>query len=140
MSKRLLLKPVLAFVDFVILTGTFTLAYWLRFQLNFLPERPVPSFELYFRFSFLVGIIGFSMLSSSGMYRLRQLSFGVEEFFRIFRAVTYSSLIIMVMNFIFRGYITGYDVETYSRLIILIAWFLSLVLLTCWRFSMALVF
>ncbi len=140
MSKRLLLKPVLASVDVVILTGTFTLAYWLRFQLDFLPERPVPSFELYFRFSFLVGILGFAMLSSSGMYRLRQLSFGVEDFFRIFRAVTYSSLIIMVMNFIFRGYITGYDVETYSRLIILIAWFLSLVLLACWRFGMALVF
>ena len=140
MSKRLLLKPVLAFIDIVILTGTFILAYWLRFQLDFLPERPVPSFELYFRFSFLVGLLGFAMLSSSGMYRLRHLSFGIEDFFRIFRAVTFSSLMIMLMNFIFRGYITSYDVETYSRLIILFAWFLSLVLLSCWRVSMALVF
>ena len=140
MSKRFLLKPVLAFVDIVILIGTFILAYWLRFQLDFLPERPVPSFELYFRFSFLVGPLGFAMLSSSGMYRLRHLSFGIEDLFRIFRAVTFSSLIIMVMNFILRGYITSYDVETYSRLIILFSWFLSLVLLSCWRVSMALVY
>jgi exopolysaccharide biosynthesis polyprenyl glycosylphosphotransferase len=140
MSKRLLLKPVLAVVDFVILTGTFILAYWLRFQLDFLPERPVPSFELYFRFSFLVGFLGFAMLHASGLYRLRHLSFDIEDFFGVFRAVTFSALIVMVMNFIFRGYITGYDVETYSRLIILFSWFLSLVLLSLWRISMALVF
>jgi exopolysaccharide biosynthesis polyprenyl glycosylphosphotransferase len=140
MSKRLLLKPILAFVDFVILTGTFLLAYWLRFQFDFLPEVPVPSFDLYFRFSFLVGVLGFSMLYSSDMYRLRHLSFGVEDFFGIFRAVTLCALIIMVMNFIFRGYITSYDVETYSRVIIFFSWFLSLVLLSLWRFSMALVF
>ena len=137
MSKRFLLKPILAFVDFVILTGVFLLAYWLRFQLEFLPERPVPSFDLYFRFSFLVGLLGFAMLYSSGMYRLRHLSFGVEDFFGIFRAVTFSSLIIMVINFIFRGYITSYDVETYSRLIILMCWLLSLVLLSLWRLGIA---
>ena len=56
MRKRLLLKPVLAVVDFIILTGTFLLAYWLRFQLEFLPAVPVPSFELYFRFSFQLEI------------------------------------------------------------------------------------
>ncbi len=140
MSKRLLLKPVLACVDFAILTGTFLLAYWFRFQLAFLPEAPVPSFDLYFRVSFLVGILGFTMLSFSGMYRLRHLSFGVEDFFGIFRAVTFCSLFIMVMNFVFRGYLTSYDVETYSRLIIFFAWFLSLILLSTWRFVTALVF
>ena len=140
MSKRLLLKPILAVVDFLLLTGTFVFAYWLRFQLDFLPERPVPAFELYFRFSFLVGLLGFAMLYSSGLYRLRHLSFVIEDFFGIFRAVTFSALIIMATNFILRGYITTYDVETYSRLIIIISWFLSVILLTCWRASAALVF
>ncbi len=140
MGKRILLKPILAIVDFSILTGTFLLAYWLRFQLEFLPEVPVPSFELYFRFSFFVGVIGFAMLHSSGMYRLRHLYFGVDDFFAVFRAVTFSALIIMVMNFIFRGYITSYDVETYSRVIIFFSWFLSVVLLSLWRAGTALVF
>lgn len=140
MNKRLLLRPLFALVDICILGGAFLLAYWLRFDLTFLPEKPIPAFELYFRFSFLVGIIGFAMLYSSGMYRLRQLSFGIEDFFSLFKAVTFSAMIIMAMNFILRGYITGYDVETYSRLIIVIAWLLSLLLLTCWRMSTALLF
>jgi exopolysaccharide biosynthesis polyprenyl glycosylphosphotransferase len=74
------------------------------------------------------------------MYRLRKLSFGIEDFFCILKAVTFSGLIIMATNFILRGYISGYDLETYSRLIIFIAWLLSLVLLTLWRWGGALVF
>ena len=140
MRKRLLLKPILAVVDFIILTGAFLLAYWLRFQLEFLPEVPIPSFDLYFRFSFLVGVLGFAMLYSSGMYRLHHLSFGIEDFFGVFRAVTFSALIVMAMNFVFRGYITTYDVETYSRLVIFISWLLGLISLSLWRISTSLVF
>jgi len=139
MRKRLLLKPILALVDISILVCTFQLAYWLRFQIPFLPERPIPSFELYFRFSFLVALVGFGMLHSSGLYRQRHLSFRIEDFFAIFRAITFTALIIMATNFILRGYITGGDIETYSRLIILIAWLMSLVLLTLWRAGGALV-
>ena len=63
--------------------------------------------------------------------------FGIEDFFGIFRAVSLSAPIVMVMNFIFRGYITSYDVETYSRLIAIFFWFLSLLLLNCWRICTA---
>ena len=137
MRKRLLLKPVLALVDIAILAGTFQLAYWLRFKIPLLPELPIPTFELYFRFSFLVALIGVVMLHSSGLYRVRRLSFRLEDFFGVFRAVTFTAFIIMATNFILRGYIAGYDVETYSRLIILIAWSMSLVLLTLWRVGLA---
>ena len=140
MSKRLLLKPVLAVVDSLILVGSFLFAYWLRFDLAFLPERPVPSFELYTKFSLLVGLLGFTMLYFSGLYRLQHLSFRIEDFFSILRAVTFTSLIIMVMNFVLRGYITDYEVETYSRLIIFLSWFLSFMALTCWRAGAALGF
>ena len=140
MRKRFLLRPILAVVDFIVLTGAFLLAYWLRFQLEFLPEVPVPSFDLYFRFSFLVGVLGFAMLYSSGMYRLHHLSFGIEDFFGVFRAVTFSALIVMAMNFVFRGYITTYDVETYSRLVIFISWLLGLISLSLWRISTSMVF
>lgn len=139
MKKRLLLKLVLAIVDIIILGGAFLLAYWLRFALPFFPARPVPPFDLYFHFSFLVALVGFAMLYSAGLYRLRNLSFGVEDFFGILRAVTFSLLIIMAINFVLRGYIT-HDLETYSRIIILISWLLSLVLLTLWRFGTSTVF
>ena len=137
MRKRLFLKPVLAFVDIAILVCTFQFAYWLRFQIDFLPERPVPAFELYFRFSFLVAFVGFGMLHTSGLYRLRHLSFRIEDFFAILRAITFAAMIIMAINFILRGYITGGDIETYYRLIIFIGWFMNLVLLTFWRAGVA---
>ncbi len=140
MSKRLLLKPFLALADTAILAGAFQLAYWLRFQLQFLPERPAPPFDLYFHFSFLVALIGFAMLHASGLYRLHRLSFGIEEFFAVFRAVSFTALIVMAMNFVLRGYLTRDDVETYSRIIILISWGLSLVLLSLWRSGCSLVF
>ncbi len=140
MRKRLLLKPILALVDIVILAGTFQLAYWLRFQFSFLPDRPIPSFEIYFRFSFLVALIGFGMLYASRLYQLRHLSFRIEDFFAVVRAVTFTALIIMATNFTLRGYITGGDIETYSRLIIAITWLMSVVLLTVWRGGISLAF
>lgn len=140
MTKRLLLKLTLALIDAGLLAGAFQLAYWLRFQLQFLPERPVPPFDLYFRFSFLVALIGFVMLQTSGLYRLYRLSFRIEEIFALFRAVTFTALIVIAMTFILRGYLTRDDVETYSRLIIFIFWILSLVMLTLWRWSTSLVF
>lgn len=138
MRKRLLLGPILAAGDMAILAGAFQLAYKLRFQLLFLPDRPAPPFELYSQFSFLVALIGLVMLHSSGLYRSQYFSFGLEPFFSIFRAVSFTSLIIMAMNFVLRGYITRYDVETYSRIIIFISWGLSLIFLSLWRWSTSL--
>lgn len=137
MRKRLLLGPVLAAGDMAILAGAFQLAYKLRFQLLFLPDRPAPPFELYSQFSVLVALIGVLMLHSSGLYRPQRHSFSLESFFFILRAVTLTSLIIMAMNFVLRGYITRYDIETYSRLIIFISWGLSLVFLSLWRWSIS---
>lgn len=140
MKKRILLKPVFALVDIALLAAVFQVAYLLRFEFAFLPDRPIPSFELYFRFSFLVALIGFGMLSASGMYRLRHFSFKLEDFFAIFRAVTYMALIVMATNFVFRGYIAGSGIETYSRIIVLLAWLMSIIVLSLWRISCAICF
>jgi exopolysaccharide biosynthesis polyprenyl glycosylphosphotransferase len=74
------------------------------------------------------------------MYRLKRLSFGIEQFFSIFKAVTFTALIIMIMNFALRGIITNYDVETHSRLIVVMSWVLSLMFLTIWRLSLSAIF
>jgi exopolysaccharide biosynthesis polyprenyl glycosylphosphotransferase len=130
---KFFLKVVLLFGDFFLLSGAFLLAYYLRFAHPIFPERPVPPFEIYFNFSFLVALIGSAMLYTSGVYRLKRYALGIEDFFSILRAVTFSSFSIMAMNFALRGIITRYDVETYSRLILLISWAMSLLLLTLWR-------
>ena len=135
MRKRTLLKPILGIADFAILAGSFQLAYWMRFHLPWLPERPEPPFDLYFQFSFLVGTTGVIILQLLGLYRLHRLSFGLEEFLTVLRAVTLNCVILAAINFVFKGYITRYDVETYSRLIIIISWLLSPILLTAWRLA-----
>jgi len=137
MKKRLLLGAVLALGDFALLAGTFQLAYLLRFHLLFLPDRPAPPFELYQQFSVLVALIGAIMLHTAGLYRPQHFSFGLGPFFSVFRAVTLTSLIVMAMNFVLRGFITRYDVETYSRLIIIFSWGLGLVALSLWRWSLS---
>jgi exopolysaccharide biosynthesis polyprenyl glycosylphosphotransferase len=135
--KKISLTFVLIIGDIAILVGTFLLAYFLRFSIRFLPERPAPPFELYFQISFLIALVGFAMLHSSGMYRIRRISFEIEDFFALFRAATFSLLIIMVMNFAFKGIITRDDLETYSRLILLISWVLNLIFLSLWRFGVS---
>jgi len=138
-SKRLLLGLILAVGDMALLAGAFQLAYKLRFLLLFLPDRPAPPFELYLNFSALVSLIGFLMLQSAGLYRPQRFAFGLESLFAIFRAITFTSLIAMAVIFVLRGFLTRYDVATYSRLIIFISWGLSLVLLGLWRWGISIV-
>ena len=135
-----MLKPVFAAIDASVLVAVFLLSYWLRFHLPLLPERPIPNVELYIRFSIVVAIVGLGLLHSSGLYRLRTLSFRLEDFFAIVRAVTTSCMIIMATNFILRGYLARTEFETYSRLIIVISWLLSIIFLTTWRSGVSLLF
>ena len=140
MKKRTLLKPIFMLNDIAILTVSFQLAYWIRFRLSFLPDRPEPSFELYSQFSYLVAIIGFVMLEASGMYQVKRLTFGISDFMKILRAITVSSVIVAAVSFLLRGYITDYEGENFSRLIILLAWIISIVSVTAVRLVFSYVF
>lgn len=135
MKRLLLFKFVLLTGDVLIFFGSFLCAYYVRFSLPVFPLRPVPPFDLYFHFSFLVVLIGCTMAYTSGMYRLKHSLFKIEDAFGIFRAVTSTLLIVMAMSFALRGFITQYDIETYSRLIVAIAWVLNLCALTLWRWG-----
>lgn len=134
-KHSLFLKFVLAFGDILIFFGSFLCAYSVRFSLAIFPSRPMPPFDLYFNFAFLVVLIGFCMAYTSGMYRLKHFLFKIGDAFDIFRAVTLTLLIVMAMSFALRGYTTQYDIETYSRLIIALAWGLNLIFLTLWRWG-----
>ncbi len=140
MKRRMTFKIILALGDVLILSGGFLLAYYFRFSLTILPQQSSPPLEIYFRFSYFVGLVGFLMLNAFGMYRLQHPSFKVDDFFSILRAVTFNSLIIMALSFALKGIITRYDVETYSRLVVAMAWLLSLIALTLWRWGFSICF
>lgn len=136
-KRRSIARPLLALGDGLLLAASFQLAYWMRFQATFLPQMPVPPFDLYFRYSFLTGIVGIALIYVGGLYRLDRLTFTVEDWFRLVRAVSLTAVVVVIMNFLLRGYIAGQGFETYSRLIILIFWIVGSILLTAWRWSVA---
>ncbi len=138
-NEKTLFKVVLAVLDTTVVAGAFLLSYWLRFHLPFFPPPPEADFGTYFRFSFFIGFAGFVTLYSSGMYRLQQPFFGIDDFFSVVKAATLSHLIAAAVGFAIRGRIPGDPMETYSRIVIAVSWLLGIVLLTFWRLGFDLI-
>lgn len=132
-NRKALFKSTLALGDFVAVCGSFMAAYWLRYHLPFLPPPPPGDFGLYLRFSFFISFVTFVTLYSSGLYRLEQPFFGVDDFFAIIKAITLSHLVSAAVGFAIRGRIPGDPLETYSRIVLAQSWLISIVALTAWH-------
>ena len=126
-------KVVLATFDTGFLASAFLLAYWARFHLPVFPTPPEADFGTYLRFSLFIGFVGFVTLYNSGMYRLKQPFFGIDDFFAVVKSVTLSHLIAAAVSFAIRGRIPGDSIETYSRIVIAVSWLLGIFILTFWR-------
>ncbi len=133
MDLKAAFKILLAVVDVCIVAGGLISAYWLRFHLPFFPPPPEADFATYFRFSFLIGFVSFVTLYASGMYRLQQPCFGIDDFFAVLKSVTLAHVIAAAVGFAIRGRLPGDSIETYSRIVIAMSWLIGCVLLTCWR-------
>ena len=132
-NRKALFKSALASGDAASVCGAFMLAYWLRYHLPFLPPPPPGDFGLYLRFSFFIAFATFVTLYSSGLYRLQQPFFGVDDFFAIIKAITLSHLVAAAVGFAIRGRIPDDPLETYSRIVLGQSWLLSIVALTVWH-------
>jgi len=132
-NRKAVFKSTLALGDFACACGAFMVAYWLRYHLPFLPPPPPGDFGLYFRFSIFISLATFVMLYSSGLYRLEQPFFGVDDFFSIIKAITLSHLVSAAVGFAIRGRIPGDPLETYSRIVLAQSWLLSIATLTSWH-------
>ena len=132
-NRKAAFKAVLAIGDLGFAILGFIVAYWLRFHLPFLPPPPPADFGLYFRFSLFIGFVGFLSLYTTGLYRLEQPFFGVDDFFAIIKASSFAHLIAAAVGFAIRGRIPGDPVETYSRMVLAMSWLLAIVFLTTWR-------
>jgi exopolysaccharide biosynthesis polyprenyl glycosylphosphotransferase len=138
-NEKALFKVALAVVDTALVAGGFMLAYWLRFHLPVFPPPPKADLGTYVRFSAFIGFAGFVTLYTSGMYRLQQPFFGIDDFFAVVKSGTLSHLIAAAVSFAIRGRIPGDEIETYSRIVIAMSWLLCIVLLTFWRLGFDLV-
>ncbi len=61
--------------------------------------------------------------------------FGMVYSFAIVKSITISFLILMVTIYALRGYISQYDFNPYSRLVIGFSWLISIFILAIWRWS-----
>lgn len=116
--------PVVALcTDALWIVVSFVAAYYLRFSLPLFPLDPgYPSLQ-----SYLPGVAGalviwIVLLSRSGMYQMGQTRCLGDQLAAVFKAGALSFLLFLAAAFFFRD-------QTYSRLVVALAWVLTLILL-----------
>ncbi len=108
--------------DIMVLSGAFVAAYALRFSGWPIPLRhDVPALILYLQaLPIVIGVV-LICFQYAGLYIQRRGISGVDEFPRIFKALTVAFLIVIGLSFFYRR-------VTYSRIVLFYAWGFSIVL------------
>lgn len=132
-QKAEFLVPLLnIFSDIIAIEVSFLLAYWVRFYFDpfvkiFPLDGPIPPLSGYFQLSILVIPIWLLIFQSRKMYRLRRVVFIFDEFFLIGRLVTFG----IIFSF---GLIFFYRIFPYSRIVFVLIWIFSILLITFGRY------
>jgi len=117
-----LLVVVRIILDVAAINAAFVLAWWIRFASGWL-EVPLGQqpLEPYLRALIVITLVWLLVFRSCDMYRRAEPRPAPDEFYRVFIAATLTMLVLMAMSFLYRGH-------EFSRLTILIAWVLSVLL------------
>ena len=131
MSRRLLVLHLIC--DFASIMVAFTTAYWLRFNIDLFPIRPVPDISVHVRVSLFSSIIGLLCLQANQMYTIRLRQISLDLAFGVIRSMGLSGFLVVLISFLFRELIVLSGQETLSRLILGISFFLSSLIMLFWR-------
>lgn len=120
--------------DLVLVNLSFLLAYWSRF---FLPKpftipapKGIPSIEPYLHGLIFVSAVFLLVFRNLGLYRPRRGHLGItDEFYSTMIGSTLAVLVLLSMTFFYRGF-------EYSRLVLALAWGISVILLGSSRASL----
>ncbi|MFH1361055.1 MAG: hypothetical protein ABIH69_00140, partial [bacterium] len=103
-------------VDGLIVAFSFFLAYFLRFKiLLFITPETIPLFHEYTTVLIFITLIWLAIFQLLGLYDKKKLSVLIDEIASIFLAVTFGSLALLGLLFLYKEYWV-------SRLVILNAW------------------
>ncbi len=113
--------------DAVLILVAFALAYWIRFHSALIPpSRGVPSFSYYLSGSLFIMIVWLFVFYFLGLHdEKRKLSY-LDEAWEVFKGAVIGTLIALFPTFFFRAF-------TYSRLVVVIASILAVVLVLSGR-------
>jgi len=116
--------------DLIAVLGSVAASYVLRFFYLDYAFMPVPEnapFAAYAKAVFVVVPVYFVFLKAYGLYNPHRRVRRIEEIFIVFKAASFSILVLMACTFFYRGF-------TYSRVYLVILWVLSSVLLSMARY------
>lgn len=128
-----LLIPLLNILsDILAIEASFLLAYWLRFHFGplvslFPIKGEIPPISGYITLSLIVIPVWLLIFQSRKMYRLKRVVFIFDEFFLISRLVTFG----IIFSF---GLIFFYRIFPYSRIVFVLIWINSILLITFGRY------
>lgn len=130
-SSEMFVPAITLLSDIIAIEVSFLFSYWLRFNTplaKLIPfELPGPTLTGYIVLSLMVIPIWLFIFQSRKMYRARRVVFILDEFFLITRLVTFG----IIFSF---GLIFFYRVFPYSRLVFVIIWAVSIILITVGRY------
>ncbi len=118
----------LILLDLALLWLSYWLAYNLRFELAFLPLQENGSWRSYSDIIRVQAVLLPIIFATQGLYRLRRTLSRTEELYRVFTALSISTLLALVFSlFVAADFVL-------SRGVVLVAWFLGIVLITLGRY------
>lgn len=116
------------FTDIVAVLASFLIAYHLRFSGFPIPaHKGIPSFEAYLRAMGFVIPIYLLMFRAYQLYKPERHIRRVYELLNVVKAVTGAAILLMAFTFIYREF-------SYSRMVLLFAWFFSVLLCVTGRY------
>jgi exopolysaccharide biosynthesis polyprenyl glycosylphosphotransferase len=130
-SSEVLIPVITILSDILAIFLSYIISYYLRFYsslTNFFPfEGEVPPLSGYLELCLMVIPVWILIFQSRKMYRSHRIVFILDEFFLISRLVTFG----IIFSF---GLIFFYRVFPYSRLVFVLIWAVSIVLITLGRY------
>ena len=105
--------------DAAVVTGAYCFAYWLRFESQAVPIRDIPGFLEYGKALWVIVPVFLFMFKANHLYSVRSPLSRIDEFFAVIKATSTVFLIGMAVTFVYRDF-------TYSRIVIVVTWALSI--------------
>ncbi|MBI4550082.1 MAG: undecaprenyl-phosphate glucose phosphotransferase [Candidatus Omnitrophica bacterium] len=105
--------------DMISVAASSLVAYWFRFSGLWLPVRDTPSLAAYAKMLLIIAPVLLYVFRSRRLYSVRSPLSRIDEFFTVIKATSLVFLIFMAITFAYREF-------SYSRIVIVVTWALSM--------------
>ena len=127
-KKHPILAASVLIADALAILVSFFLAYQLRFSGSIIPvHKGIPSLEAYFRAMVVVTPVYLLIFRAYQLYRPERHVRRIHELLDVAKAITMATIFLMASTFIYREF-------SYSRVVLLLAWIISIFLCCLGRY------